>query len=53
MKIKNNKIIEATIDELRSLWLQEESLHELYTFTSYVEGMKNCGVKIIDNKEKK
>lgn len=47
MKIENNKIVEATEDELYVYWL--EHWDNLYAFDEYLQRMKDLGVKIIDS----
>ena len=47
MTIKNNKIVEATEDELFSYWLKQYST--IMDFTTYKRKMISLGVKIIEN----
>lgn len=47
MIIEDNKIIEATEDELYVYWLKHWD--SLYSFDEYLQRIKNLGVKIIDN----
>lgn len=46
MKIKNNKIIEATESELFDLYLHKE-INILMDFNAYLRNLENTGVKII------
>ena len=45
VKIENDKIVEATEDELYDYWLTRWS--ELYSFSSYLKMMKDKGVQVI------
>ena len=47
MKVENNKIIEATEDELFNIYL-EKGYDDFMTFTDYVNQMKRAGVKVAD-----
>ena len=48
MKIKNQKIIEATERELFLNWLKQE-LYYIMPFQHYVDAMKKVGVVIKEN----
>jgi len=47
MKIENNKIVEATEDELFSEYLRK-GLDDIYSFPDYIDRMMRVGVKIIE-----
>lgn len=49
MVIKNNKITEATEEELYSYWLKQWS--DLMPFDEYMRRMENIGVNIIKKGE--
>ena len=48
MKIENNKIVEATEEELYTYWLR--AMSDLMPFDEYRWRMENIGVKIIEDK---
>ena len=48
MKIENNKIVEATEDELYQHWL--DNFSHIYPFYAYRYALKQKGVKIVDSK---
>lgn len=45
MTVTNNKIVSATERELRQHWISRE-LDDVYSFSEYLEQMKQCGVTI-------
>lgn len=48
MKVENNKIVEATEQELYKKWLELE-IDDIYSFDDYIRKLKDMGVKIIDS----
>jgi len=48
MKIINNKIVEATQDELFSVYLKQ-GFDDIYSFPDYISRMLNVGVKITED----
>lgn len=50
MKIRDNKIVEATEDELFSVYL-ENGLDEFLSFPIYMERCKEFGTKIIEDSD--
>lgn len=46
MKIENDKIIQATEDELYSYWLSRD-LDDVYSFPEYMQRMKEAGCEVI------
>jgi hypothetical protein len=50
MKIKDDRIIKATESELYKYWLTR-GFDDIFSFSDYINRMKNCGVKIIKGRE--
>lgn len=46
MKIENEKIIQATEDELYSYWLSR-GWYDIYSFPEYMQRMKDAGCEVI------
>lgn len=49
MKVENNKIIEATEDELFDYYLKHD-IDSCFAFQEYLIAMKRAGVKIADKR---
>lgn len=49
MVIENNKIVEASMTELRALYLNDSGIHELYSFEDYIRFLVKNGVKIFSD----
>lgn len=48
MIVENNKIVEATKQELFEKWLELE-MDDIYSFDEYISKLEDIGVRIIDS----